>query len=153
MAKIPKNASDKKSDGKEEVRLLPVEIAIHGFNKKDSELYSQVNLKYYDYLHECFSAWSQDELSDFSKFSNKLTKMTWRDIYRSAGSRGNKQGLGYTVHKNKKKLPKDGNIQGLSEDITLFELKINEKSRVHGFRSKGTFFLVWLDRNHQIYKM
>ena len=46
MANIPKGASNKKGDGKEEVRLLPCEVAIHGFNKKDSLLYSQVNLKY-----------------------------------------------------------------------------------------------------------
>lgn len=150
---VPKKAANKKDDGKVAVRLLPNEIAIHGFEKKDSLLTSQVNLKYYDHAHECLSQWSSPELSDFSEFTNKLTQTTWSDIYKSGGKSGHKTGLGYTVHKNKDNLPRKGKVTGLSEDITLFELRVNQKARVTGFRSQSSFFLVWLDRNHHIYKM
>lgn len=38
----------------------------------------------------------------------------------------------------------------VSEDIPLFELKVDpsNKLRVHGFFVQATFFLIWLDREH-----
>ena len=154
MAKknIPSGASNKKDDGKVEVRLLPHEVSIHGLSdEKDNTLRSHVNLKYYNYAHQCLSQWTSEELSNFSEFTNKLTSMTWEQIYKTGGKSGNKTGVGYTPHSKKNKLPNQGIVSGLSEDISFFELRVNQKARVHGFRSGSSFFLVWLDRNHEVY--
>lgn len=151
---IPSNAANKKGDKKDTllIKLKPVEAKVLDLDPsiKENTITSYVNLKYYDPTHECFSVWQAAELSDFSNFTKKLTSITWADIYKSAG-KVQKAGLGYTLHKDKTKLPNNGNINGVSEEVTLFELRINQKARVHGFRMKNAFFLVWLDRNHQVY--
>jgi len=42
----------------------------------------------------------------------------------------------------------------ISEDINFFELRVNQdKLRVHGFQSQSAFFLVVLDRNHEVFPM
>lgn len=110
-------------------------------------------LKYYQPEHECFSDWKPDELRAFSEFTRKLSQQRWQQIFQSGGSLGNKQGLGYTKHSNKSKLPNSTVIDKISPDIDFFELRVTQKARVHGFRSMSTFFLVWLDRNHKICPM
>lgn len=112
-----------------------------------------VVLKYFQPTFECFSDWQAEELAAFSGFLEKLSARTWQQVYKTAGSLGNKTGLGYTVHLDRSKLPECPTLDAISEDIKFFELRVNEKARVHGFRVQSAFFLVWLDRQHKIYKM
>ena len=79
--------------------------------------------------------------------------MTWNQIYKTSGRIGNKTGLGYSIHKDAAKLPNKALRDRISPDITFFELRVTGEARAHGFRSKNTFFLIWLDRNHDIYQM
>ena len=114
-----------------------------------------VSLKYFRPSFECFSEWTHDELKALSRFIEKLRQTTWIDITtKTGGSIGQKTGLGYTTHKDRNKLPdlKDLNTI-ISNDITFFELRVTDKARVHGFRVKSAFFLIWLDREHRIYAM
>lgn len=111
-----------------------------------------VSLKYYWPGHECLSAWDADKLKAFSAFCRKLTQMRWSDIYATGGTGGHKTGLGYTVHKNHDVLPANPELAELSPDLTWFELRVDGESRVHGFRVKDAFFLVFLDQGHAIYK-
>jgi hypothetical protein len=131
------------------VYLTKVEQSFLGVT--DSFEPPHVNLKYYDPEFECFSEWTPDELKAFSEFIKKLKRLTWEQIYRSGGKRGDKTGLGYIPHKTRAVLPKHPELDFLNLDITFFELRITQKVRVHGFRVKSAFFLVWLDRNHRIY--
>lgn len=39
----------------------------------------------------------------------------------------------------------------LSEDIGWCEMRVTQKARVHGFRAGQGFFLVFLDRGHDIF--
>lgn len=110
-----------------------------------------VNLKYYRPDHQCLSAWSREKLQAFSGFCRQLTQMCWADIYATGGKAGTKTGLGYTIHKNHDVLPKNNELQDISPDLTWFELRVDEESRVHGFRVKDAFFLVYLDQNHDVY--
>ena len=41
-------------------------------------------------------------------------------------------------------------INNLSEDIKMFELRVDDKMRVHGFRIEQYFYLCYLDREHKI---
>lgn len=110
-----------------------------------------VALKYFQPQHQCLSEWDKEELGALSNFVANLSQMPWTDIIRTGGKPGNKVGVGYTPHKNRDSLPKCAVLDKISEDISFFELRVTNKARVHGFRCKSTFFLVWLDRNHQIY--
>ncbi len=112
-----------------------------------------VVLKYYQPDFECFSSWNNSELTAFSQFLLKLKKSKWTDIYKTGGAQGDKTGLGYSKHKDRSKLPKHPELDNISQDITFFELRVTQKARVHGFRVKEAFFLVWLDREHRIYDL
>lgn len=153
---IPQNASQNKSSSKvsNSINISLKEAEYLGVNEqgtKDKDIKAYVNLKYFNQQHQCFSMWEDNKLKDFSTFVTKMTNITWEEIFNSGGSAGNKTGLGYTIHKDKKKLPNKGIIDHVSEDITLFELRVNREARVHGFRKQGAFFLVWLDKDHKIY--
>jgi len=40
--------------------------------------------------------------------------------------------------------------KSLDDQIELFELRVDNEKRVHGFRMKSIFYLCWLDRGHKI---
>lgn len=127
------------------------EVALLGLDSTDGQGQPYVNLKYYWPKFQCFSEWSTDELRAFSAFCRKLTGLQWPEIYKSGGALGHKTGVGYTPHKNIDKLPDNPELKDFSPDLTWFELRVDGASRVHGFRAKEAFFLVFLDREHAIY--
>lgn len=107
-----------------------------------------VALKYYLSSFECFSKWTKRELSAFSSFLEKLQDTTWENIHKSTGFRCKC----YDV-KDMKSGQKEINAlkAKLSNDIDFFELRVNDKIRVHGFRMLSAFFLVLLDREHRVF--
>lgn len=110
-----------------------------------------VALKYYQSAYECFSDWTREELRSFSAFCNKVNERTWEQIKQSGGTRGMKTGLGFTPHKDRRKLPNDGLLKLISPEVEFSEMRVTDKARVHGFRMKSAFFLVWLDKDHRVY--
>lgn len=147
--KIKANTNINKTAGNK-YSLSEIEARFLGVDGNDDKAF--ITLKYFDSSYQCFSEWTTSELRDFTNFIDTINKMTWNEIYKSGG-KTNKTGLGYTVHTNKKVLPNPRLLEAISEDITFFELRVNEKARVHGFRVKSAFYLVWLDRGHKIYPM
>lgn len=132
--------------------LNKIEQETLGISNTDKDNSPYVALKYYESKYQCFSEWNQDELKAFSSFVEKLKGVTWEMIWGSGGKYGKKEAFGLTIHKDRKKLPNNGNaLNKISPDIDAFELRVTNKARVHGFRSKSAFFLIWLDRNHKIY--
>lgn len=133
------------------MRRIPAsEAALLGLgpDSTDNNTTAYVALKYYQPDFECLSAWRTEELRILSAFIQKLSKTTWAQIYKTGGKPGNKDGLGYTLHGPGFKTPPKP--QDISEDITFFELRVTRAARVHGFRCQNAFFLVWLDRAHQV---
>lgn len=133
------------------VMLSNVEVKLLGLDSDARDDTAYVALKYFDEEFECFSEWDKSELKAFTKFIKKINQMTWTQIISQGGRPGSKVGMGYTVHKNPDLLPNKELRERLSRDITFFELRVTKKARVHGFKVKNTFFLVWLDRLHRIY--
>lgn len=107
-----------------------------------------LSLKYTQNGFQCFSDWTKQEMNEFWNFNSLLHGYTWQDVY-STSRKKNKTGLAYTEIPIKK-YPNSEFKNKLSPDITLFELRVNQKIRVHGFRVNSIFFLCWLDRNHDI---
>ncbi|HYH80016.1 MAG TPA: hypothetical protein VEX86_09460 [Longimicrobium sp.] len=147
---IPRAAADG-SEGGNRKYLSNVEQELLGLREDhpDRET-AYVALKYYQSSHECFSEWSREELKAFSAFCRKVAERTWEQIKQSGGA-GNKAGLGYTSHRDRKKLPNNGLRHLISPEVEFAEMRVSQRARVHGFRMKATFFLVWLDKDHQIY--
>lgn len=118
-------------------------------NKTTADEIPHVNMKYYTSSFQCFSAWSSQEMKQFSDFIEKLRQMKWADIYRTGGKLGYKTGLGYSLI-DRKNYPKNALLDKVSADISFFELRVNQTMRVHGFRCLDAFYLVYLDRNHDL---
>ncbi|AWO91945.1 MULTISPECIES: hypothetical protein [Bradyrhizobium] len=150
--KLQKIAAKQARDVSPEINATFLEAALLGLTDKQDDERPYVNLRYYWPDHECFSSWGAEKLKAFSSFCRKLSQVKWQDIYRTAGAPGNKTGFGYTPHKDIKVLPKNPDIEKFSPDLTWFELRVDQESRVHGFRAKDAFFLVFLDGDHQIYR-
>jgi len=125
------------------IYLSPIEADYLGFVETE-DIPTQISLKYFDGSYECFSKWQQNDLKAFTRFISKLRDNTWQDIKRTAG-------LGYTEH-NRQNLPRKQILTAISPETTMFELRVTQTARVHGFRIHSVFFLVWLDRNHKIYR-
>jgi hypothetical protein len=120
-----------------------------------------VALRFYQPDFQCFSEWAADELRAFSDFNRKLRQMTWQLVYQSGGRAGDKTGLGYTLWGDKTGLgytlwpravlPPPRELAALSDDLSWFELRVTKRARVHGFRAGAAFFLVYLDRLHEVF--
>jgi hypothetical protein len=104
-----------------------------------------VSLRFVDNQFECLFDWDKGQMNDFWGFQRDVHKLTWRQLKQQSGSTG----FGYTIIPCSL-YPASGIRNELSEDINFFELRVNQKARVHGFRIKSIFYLCWLDRNHQI---
>lgn len=139
------------NSGDKSVSLKIREAALLSLNDDSNNDTAFVNLKYYRHEYQCLSSWTPDELRAFSAFCSKVTNTSWTNIYKTAGAPGDKKGLGYTVHKNLKVLPENPSLASFSPDLTWFELRVTGEARVHGFRCKSAFFLVYLDRQHEVY--
>lgn len=107
-----------------------------------------VSLLHLQFDFQCFSAWTKQEMNLFWTFNRDIHDKTWQDVY-STARKQNKTGLAYTILA-KDKYPNSDFTKNLSKDITTFELRLNHKIRVHGFRNKNIFYICWLDKNHEI---
>jgi hypothetical protein len=150
--KLKKIAAKQASATTPAINVTIQEVALLGLAGLQRDERPYVNLRYYWPDHQCFSSWDAAKLKAFSQFCRKLSQVKWQDIYKTSGSPGNKVGFGYTPHKNIDVLPANPDMPSFSPDLTWFELRVDQESRVHGFRAKDAFFLVFLDRDHEIYK-
>jgi hypothetical protein len=108
-----------------------------------------LSLKYFQHDKECFSNWRKQELSKFWDFNRRLHQMTWQDVFATASKGAQKRGVAYTVIP-RCKYKGVAFIRDMSNDITMFELRVDGVMRVHGFREKQLFHLCLLDRSHSI---
>ena len=121
-------------------------------NTKTPDMKPYIVLKYYQSSWQCFSELSKANLKDFSKFLKKLENYTWQEIINQSGSTG----LGYKEYKissvsKKVKSKFESFAQTISEDIIFSEFRLGGKFRIHGFKYQSAFFLVFLDKNHEVF--
>ncbi|MHB8068160.1 MAG: hypothetical protein ACYDIC_09695 [Desulfobaccales bacterium] len=144
--KIPKGVT-KLDDKKDFTYLKGIEKKVLGIEEDDPKPY--IVLKYYHPKHQCFSTWSKGDLKAFSSLIERMRTARWSLLI-------NNQALGFKINKYIDSLPK-GDVDCLkkilSPDITFAELTVSEKARIHGFRIGAAFYLVWLDKDHNIYSM
>jgi hypothetical protein len=148
--KIPKTAIPSNSSKKHKNKLpdsVKKDIQSQQFKEKE---HPYIALKHYNSNCECFSDWSKKELKRFSQFNKKLSNTTWENII--AKHSGFKcKPIAYNTVKSESIKNAILNVsKKIDEGITFIELRVDGKSRVHGFRGGDVFFLVVLDRKHRL---
>lgn len=115
-------------------------------NGNDKKVF--ISIKHLQDSFECFCDWSKSDMGKFWNFNESIHNMTWGQVY-STSRKTQKSGVGYTViSRNKyRSIPF---ITQLSDGITIFELRVSDRIRVHGFRDKSIFYLCVLDKDHRI---
>jgi hypothetical protein len=142
---IPKNAANTI----QEFRYINKNPALmEGWAVEGDNAQVFVSIRFVQFDFQCFSDWQKVEMKAFWDFIDKVHSKTWSQIYATGGKK-EKTGLAYTP------LPierfPDGSFKNqLDPQINLFELRIDQQKRVHGFRYKSVFYICWLDKNHEI---
>lgn len=150
MPRLKENVSHKKND------KIPTHISSNVaqkeiFDQNGNDKFVFISIKNIQYKYECLSDWSKNQIKQFWEFNNRVHKMKWQDVYASASKGKDKRGLAYTIIA-REKYKSISFIKDLSKEIDMFELRVDEEIRVHGFRDKSIFYLCVLDRNHKITK-
>lgn len=152
MKKIPKNVIDaEKLPAFSRIEKIVFSLPLKDDGSRDMSSNKQnpyVVLKYFLSRFECFSNWTPEELSMFSAFLNKIQRCTWEDVRKSKGFKYTEYDI-KAMKSGQKEVERLKN--DLSEDIDFFELRVNHKIRIHGFRMLSAFFLVLLDREHRVF--
>lgn len=107
-----------------------------------------VSVRYIQSDFECFSQWNKIEMKTFYDFVEKLSSVTWQDVLSQSG-KTDKTGFGYTEMPIKR-YPNTAFKKSLDPTITIFELRVTQKSRVHCFRDAFICYICWLDKDHRI---
>ncbi len=142
---LPPNASQIKT----KIKYLNKDVdKLTGWKQTGNNANVFVSLRFVQHEQECFSNWSKNEMRVFWSFQDSLSNFTWQQVYSQSG-KTNKTGFGYTEI-DKKQYPKTDFREQLSDDITLFELRVDQTKRVHGFRHESIFYIFWLDKNHNL---
>lgn len=122
----------------------PSEIELNGDDK-----FVFVSIKNLQNKYQCFSEWNKTEMNKFWNFNDSIHKMTWKQIHQTASKGKDKRGLAYTIIP-REKYRNIGFFKDLDKSIPIFELRIDSKIRVHGFREHSIFHLCVLDKDHKI---
>jgi hypothetical protein len=103
-----------------------------------------ISLRYFRKQTECFSVWQKGDLKKFSGLIEKIRDYDERSLKSSALC---------GVHKNKPSRDRFSLPDELSQDLDMYELRVDpsNKARVHGVFWAETFYLIWLDKDHQVF--
>lgn len=116
-------------------------INAYKLNKKEStDDDKQCRLRFVD-CHKKYPLedLQKKDLKNFIQFAKKIENKTWKEIKFSDN------GFNYETIKDKK-LPTNSN--GI---ITMESLRVDGKFRLIGYRNNEYFYVIWFDRNHEVY--
>lgn len=103
-----------------------------------------ISLRYWHSNSQCLSDWQAKELKKLAKIIGKAQELTAIQLKSD-------QSLGWKLHSGPAKGHGFSRPTKLSKDIKLSELRVDNKARIHGALIDDTFFLVWLDRGHEVF--
>lgn len=144
---VPGNATDRAVKA---VYLNRDADFLEGWQRPGNDALVLISIKLLQDSFQCFSDWDKQEMQAFWAFNRKIHAQTWEQLYQSS-SKGNKTGLALT-YVDASQYPDSAFRKAIAPDTRFFELRVNQKIRVHGFRDRSLFYLCWLDRNHTICK-
>jgi len=126
---------------------LPVNNVI-----SDREQYVKLSITYLDTGSECFSQWQKDELKTLSAFINKISKIKLHELsrYDGLGLDSSGENFNKTIRKYMKAKFISQVSVNIIDEINIKHMRINKRSRVHGYFDREVFNIIRLDRNHDI---
>lgn len=84
---------------------------------------------------------SNKQLKSLMTFLKKIEKCTWKHI------KNEDKSLKYEIIDN----PNQNIPKNVPMDARIISLRVSEKFRVIGFRSKENLYIIWFDKNHEVY--
>jgi hypothetical protein len=112
---------------------------LDGWKEEGNEAKIFVSLRFVNHDYQCFSAWKKQEMKIFWQFQEKISNYTWQQLFAQSG-KTDKTGFAYTEI-DRQQYPTSEFKDKLSPDITLFEVRANDKIRLHGFRHGAVFYI------------
>ena len=88
----------------------------------------------------CLSGWEKQDTRRALETLKRVTERTWTEVWLSSGLRPKNIG-GDARHRA---------APGVSDDATVIEVRVNEKSRIFGCRQGNVFAVTSFDANHEI---
>lgn len=131
---VPINAQLKANQNK--VPQSALQLKANGSTDDMTPVFS---FKYTDPNKWILSEWEKSEINDLFKFFKSVESMTWDQIKSHSGIR----------YKALDNVPTISHL-GVSEDVTICELRVCKVKRVHGFRTGNIFSIIWFDRAHEV---
>ena len=102
-----------------------------------------------DTRNYCLKDCNTEDLDLVLKTLAEIEKFTWQQLYTTGGRGKNSGGLGFK--KVSGKLP---NLPAqLSEDVKVYEFRVDQTRRLFGFRNAAILYLLWFDPDHSIFPM
>jgi len=148
MARKKKKIASQVSEKKSPQRISKAAQLLKDVTQQGNDAYIFLSLRFVQHRYQCFSDWSKTEMNSFWDFNSRIHDYTWQQLYQMGGKQ-QKTGFGYTAI-NRHQLPQSELVDVLSADVNFFELRVNQKIRVHGFRYQSVFYLCFLDKNHDL---
>ncbi len=142
---IPKTASQQSATFKY-INTNPT--IMHGWTQSDDSANVMVSIRFCQWDTQCFSDWNKHDMKSFWGFIEKVHNYTWQQVYQTASKGQGKSGFAYTIMPIET-YPETDFRNTLDPGLTLFELRVDKGKRVHGFRDKSIFYIIWLDKDHE----
>lgn len=123
--------------------------AAHRDGGSTDHIRPHVSFEYFDSDHECISDWEGHEVKLLFNSLRILCTMTWQEV-KQTGVRGagpGNAGLRYKLVDVRMPLP-----EYFSEEVRVAEMGCSKGRRFMGVREDATFYIIWLDRNHEEFK-
>lgn len=92
--------------------------------------------------HFQLSDWQHEELKGLINKLRDFSNMKWSEIRKIKGFKP----VDHSTFSQP--LPKN-----ISPEVTILEFRTSGRARVFGFRLEETFYIIWFDRNHEVYNM
>lgn len=131
------------------IQKVPTVHSGHAHTGSTNHLAPAFSFLHFDPSPECPSTWPQDNMKSLFDAMRVASSMTWKQVQATGGHGKNAQGIAFKVvnpKQAKRNLP-----ENLAEDIDLAEIRITKKARIFGVRSESIFYVIWLDKDHQVF--
>lgn len=130
---------------------VPVDVSQATLDKwrlNGNDAHVMASIRFIQPDFQCFSDWSKQDMRAFWNFIRKLHNCDWRTVLATAGKVA-KTGFAPTVI-SINKYPESELRKAIGNQYRMFEFRIDNTKRVHGFRYGPIFYICWLDKNHRI---
>lgn len=109
--------------------------------KESYNVKAQLSFTYLDKTKWKLTEWNSEELKDLIETFQTIESLDWNEIQSHSGLR----------YKQLHNPPKVNNDKISPDSMArICEMRVCPRKRIHGFRVRNIFCLVWFDKDHQV---